>query len=62
MKSKEEIEAAIKAQQEYCTKNKLPQFAPPSGICWSCRRQIYEVESGNSLVTGCPHCHWSYCD
>ena len=77
-------------QAEYCKKNG-PHFAPESGRCWSCSRNIYEkigwkIENGRaiqvpldspdaklftgitvqrattSLVTGCPHCHRSYCD
>lgn len=66
---------AHKAQKEYCEKNKLPHFAP-TRYCWSCNRDIYEEyvrESGfttgisvqqasSSLITGCPHCHRSYCD
>lgn len=77
-------------QAEYCVENG-PHFAPGSGRCWKCNRDIYrkigwKIENGRaievpldspdakhftgvtveraatSLVTGCPHCHRSYCD
>ena len=40
-------------------------FAPPSGYCYSCRRQIYDTDDRKEkalkeLVTGCPHCHYSF--
>jgi len=64
-----DIEKAIAAQKEYCEINKAPHFAPLTGRCWNCRRNIYEGErgysverAGSSLITGCPHCHRSYCD
>lgn len=66
--------AANKAQEEYCTKNKLPHFAP-TRYCYRCGRDIYSlvnrkdystgisVESaGNHLITGCPHCNYSFCE
>lgn len=34
------VEAA-KAQKEYCETRKDPHFAPMSGNCWSCRKNIY---------------------
>ena len=73
---------ARQKQAEYCKTNG-PHFAPESGRCWKCHRNIYEpwtrmeknylgeereVTTGvtveratKSLVTGCPHCHRSYC-
>lgn len=32
---------AVKAQKEYCETNKAPHFAPTTGNCWSCGRNIY---------------------
>ena len=79
-------EEARKKQAEYCKQNGAPHFAPESGRCWKCHRNIYEpwtrperqwssveqfkeVTTGITveraaagLVTGCPHCHRSYCD
>lgn len=67
---------AHKAQKEYCEKNKLPHFAP-TRYCYRCGKDIYEkiqkpnklystgisVESaGNHLITGCPHCNYSFCE
>lgn len=37
-------------------------FGPSDGICWNCKKQIFEVLSGESAITGCPFCHRSYCD
>ena len=59
---------ASKAQEEYCKKNKLPYFAPPRGICPSCRQVIYAKsvisieKAGSQLITGCPYCHYSFLD
>ena len=61
-------ELAIKGQKEYWDKSGNPDFAPHDGRCWNCRSQIYaeggiDVEqASNTLVTGCPFCHRSYCD
>lgn len=83
------VTKATVAQKEYQERTSSPDFPPRSGVCWSCRRNIYEnhywvvengqrkpatkenhkietgisvQEAGERLVTGCPHCHRSYCD
>lgn len=68
---------ANRAQIKYCTENGFPHFAPGnSGMCYRCGRDIYKkivwedghvtgitVEAaGKGLITGCPHCHYSFCD
>ena len=68
---------AIKAQAEFTGAKGYPHFAPRNGKCYHCRRDIYApithddtsyvsgitVErAGTELITGCPHCCWSYCD
>lgn len=66
--------AAHAAQTKYCNETKAPHFAPTRN-CYRCNSNIYEqidhgtyktgisVErAGQSLVTGCPHCNYSYCD
>lgn len=62
----EEVRQAIAEQKQYCKDNKAPHFAPEDGFCWSCGKQIYangyEGRASNELITGCPHCHRSYCD
>lgn len=70
-------ELAIKAQKDYCETNNVPHFAPPDGKCYHCNQDIYEpierglvikyitgitVKGANGLITGCPHCHHSFCD
>lgn len=68
---------AAAAQIAYCQEHGCPHFAPGhSGRCYRCGRDIYQriewpggyvtgisVEAaGSELVTGCPHCHYSFCD
>lgn len=59
---------AIAAQARVCAEKKYPHFAPRDGVCWHCRRFIYALEPGQNgadpegPVTGCPYCHYSYCD
>lgn len=65
---------AAAAQREYCEKQECPMFAPSDGLCYRCGRNIYlptngsngavfgiTVENASStLVTGCPHCNFSF--
>jgi len=44
----------------YCEVHNLPMFAPISGICFSCRRKVEDTDKEH--MTGCPHCHRSWCD
>lgn len=67
---------AIAAQHEYCEANECPEFAPRDGRCYRCGRNIYlptnasngavfgvtVEQAGNRLITGCPHCNYSFCD
>jgi len=62
------------AQQEYCDKHEIPMFAPYNGICYRCGRNIYlptngrngaifgvtVEQAGSQLITGCPHCSYSF--
>jgi hypothetical protein len=34
--------AASDAQSQYCHEKKVPQFAPADGVCYKCKRNIYE--------------------
>jgi len=69
------IEFSVRYQKEYCESRKFPLFAPENGVCWNCRKNIYEEIKGQygftgydteramlSHITGCPHCHRSYCE
>ena len=62
------------AQKKYCEKENIPWFAPDQ-YCYHCHRDIYadvqcddgEVSHGYTeeyaathLITGCPHCHYSF--
>lgn len=66
---------SCRAQAEYCRGAGLPHFAPADGRCYRCHAQIYESQprtdgtvsrgidvyrAGHSLITGCPHCHYSF--
>lgn len=57
-----QLEVLVQARVELYASKNFPRFAPSDGICWACRRQIFEVEDGSCLVTCCPHCHRSYVD
>jgi hypothetical protein len=54
-----------KAQNQYCHRTGNPHFAPPTGICWGCKKNIYTAISletaSTTLITGCPHCHKTFC-
>jgi hypothetical protein len=76
---------AITAQKALCAEKGWPLFAPADGVCFRCKKQIYDpvekpgfsrdgeefkmitvgisVEKASTeLVTGCPHCNYSYCE
>lgn len=70
-------EKAHNAQVAYCREKMYPHFAPSDGKCWRCRQNIYlpgknrnwyqslgiNVErAGREIITGCPHCNWSFCE
>jgi len=70
-----DIEKAIKAQKEFLIKKGYPRFGPANGICYRCNKNIYtEIDhrgyktgisvekAGSQLVTGFPHCNYSYVD
>jgi len=52
----------IEAQKEYAKKIDAPMFAPTDGRCWGCGKDIVNEKWATELITGCPHCHRSYCD
>lgn len=66
--------AAAKAQRDYCDEHGYPLFAPRDGLCYRCGRNIYlptngsngrvigitVKEAGQKLITGCPHCNYSF--
>lgn len=35
------VQESIKAQANYCKEKGYPHFAPRSGVCWNCNRNIY---------------------
>ena len=43
-------------------------FAPSSGYCFHCNKNVYDVggisveEAGSRVTTGCPFCHSSFID
>lgn len=37
-----DVQKSIKAQKELCESKGYPHFAPASGICWACKKNIYE--------------------
>lgn len=62
-----DTQAAIRAQTEYCESHNYPMFAPEfDGTCFKCHNNIYKLisleEAGSRLITGCPYCHYSFCE
>ena len=61
---------ASAAQREYCRLRSVPFFAPSGDCrCYSCGKDIYSGPNGYTVaiaaschITGCPHCHHSFCD
>ena len=39
---------------------------PQDGICWSCKKQIFNKisldDAGKTVISGCPFYHKSFCD
>lgn len=66
--------AAAAAQATYCETEEIPMFAPADGVCYRCGRNIFlptngshgavygitVEEAGSTLITGCPHCNYSF--
>ena len=68
---------AAEAQARFCERNGYLLFAPYSGYCYKCGRNIYTPfktragdmlpgytveQAGHTLITCCPFCHVSYID
>lgn len=76
VKSNQQLQECKDNQVKLWEEKKLPDFAPRSGKCYKCNRDIYQNyiigthwsprlsngHDGKELVTGCPHCHRSFCD
>lgn len=37
------VQKSVEAQRKYCEENKLPHFAPGTGRCYKCNKNIYEA-------------------
>lgn len=73
-----DVRASIICQRNYCENNRLPHFAPSDGVCFRCHNNIYSprlvrgtkdqytgiptYKAGCQLITGCPHCNYSFCE
>lgn len=70
-----DVQKSIAAQKELQKAKGYPDFAPSNGICFRCKGQIYEErhtkgwltgvsveKAATQLITGCPHCSYSYCE
>lgn len=60
------MQANFYFRQEALLNKKFERVAPSDGICWCCKKQIYEKisfqDAENSFITGCPHCSRSFCE
>jgi hypothetical protein len=54
----------IEAQEHYCYSLQLELLAMER--CPSCNKNVYEKitleEASKVLITGCPHCNYSFCE
>jgi hypothetical protein len=70
-----DVQAAIAGQKKLQQEKGYPDFAPSNGLCYRCKAQIYEEKqhdgyktgvsverASGELITGCPHCNYSYCE
>lgn len=75
-RTQQQINECRKGQLELTKAKGYPHFAPMSGRCFKCNRDIYQAymigdweskginveRASKELITGCPHCNRSYCD
>lgn len=52
-----DVRESIKAQEEFCSRNGAPLFAPAWGFCYRCGEQIYKEKkqtgwNGREYTTG----------
>ncbi len=52
----------VQEQADYCKRTGSPHFAPSTGLCWSCGKDITDDSWKNTLITGCKFCNRSFCD
>ena len=70
-----DVQKACEVQKRFVEERSYPHFAPTSGRCYNCGKNIYsEINHGDwssgypveraskELITGCPHCNISYCE
>ena len=60
-----EREELLAAQHAFCKARGAPMFMPGSGRCWHCGADMVDAFGDRlrtEIITGCPHCFWSYCD
>lgn len=58
----EELKEKYKKYSEWCKENKLPNFVAEDGCCYFCKRPVFRDNDKMEFITGCPHCHRSFCD
>jgi hypothetical protein len=53
---------AVRRYREACHLAKVPDFAPWDAVCRACRVDLAADGRLHVGITGCPHCHTSWCD
>ena len=52
--------------KKWCRDHNLPAFVPSNNECFMCHKPVFkdgdEGPDADEYVTGCPNCHWSFCD
>lgn len=75
-KSSKELQKCKDNQIKLWDEKGYPHFASVTGRCFKCHKDVYQNyvlgthweprisygHDGKTLVTGCPHCHKSFCD
>jgi len=51
-------------QRKFCNHNNLPYIVPEDGICFRCKKQIYEKisfqKASKKHIRRCPYCYLNY--
>lgn len=56
----ERIVKCMKDYRQWKKDNNFPSFEPVDGMCWYCKKQIFDKYDGTEAITGCPHCNGSF--
>lgn len=61
----EELKEKLLRYHRWCLEHNFPNFLPRTGVCWGCKRQIFDLIHLDAAAGGhtrCGHCAKSYCE